>query len=193
MPRETGHRYYVDHREGLFYIRTNKGGKNFEVVTAPENDPSPRNWKIFVTHRDDVLIEDIDLFKTFAVAVEKSQALTRIRIHDFASGAWTSVAFPEPVYSVFPGGTRDYQSTTYRYNYQSFITPQSVYDYDTLSGKSTLLKRQEVLGGYDPSQYVSERLWATARDGVKVAPETAFVITQMLRAGMTPFNRSTVC
>ena len=168
LPREKKHRYYVDHREGLFYIRTNKAGKNFEIVTAPENDPSPKNWTVFIPHRDDVLIEDIDLFKSFAVAVEKSQALTRLRLHNFETGTWTSIQFPEPVYSAFPGGTRDYDSTTYRYSYQSFVTPQSVYDYDTLAGKSTLLKRQEVLGGYDPSQYVSERLWATARDGVKV-------------------------
>jgi len=168
LPREKKHRYYVDHREGLFYIRTNKGGKNFEIVTAPENDPNPKNWTVFIAHRDDVLIEDIDLFKTFAVAVEKSQALTRLRLHNFQTGAWTSIEFPEPVYSVFPGGTRDYDSTTYRYNYQSFVTPQSVYDYDTLTGKSALLKRQEVLGGYNPAQYVSERLWATARDGIKV-------------------------
>jgi oligopeptidase B len=168
LPRDKKHRYYVDHREGLFYIRTNKGGKNFEIVTASENDPSPANWKVFLAHRDDVLIEDIDLFKTFAVSVEKSQALTQLRIYNFHTGAWNSIPFPEPVYSAFPAGTRDYESTTYRYNYQSFITPQSVYDYDTLDGKSTLLKRQEILGGYDPSQYASERLWATARDGVKV-------------------------
>jgi oligopeptidase B len=168
LPRKKKHRYYVDHREGLFYIRTNKDGKNFEVVTAPENDPGAKNWTVLIPHREDVLIEDIDLFKNFAVAVEKSQALTRLRLQNFQTGAWTSVEFPEPVYSVFPGGTRDYDSTTYRYSYQSFITPQSIYDYDTLTGKSVLLKRQEILGGYDPSQYVSERLWATARDGVKV-------------------------
>ncbi|MGA8029906.1 MAG: oligopeptidase B, partial [Bryobacteraceae bacterium] len=168
LPREKKHRYYVDHREGLFYIRTNKGGHNFEILTAPENNPNPKNWTVFVPHRTDVLIEDIDLFKDFAVTVEKSQALTQLRVHNFHTGAWTPIQFPEPVYFASPGGTRDYESTTYRYNYQSFITSQSVYDYDTQTGKSSLLKRQEVLGGYDPSQYVSERLWATARDGVRV-------------------------
>jgi oligopeptidase B len=167
LPREKKHRYYVDHREGLFYIRTNKNGKNFEVVTAPENDPSPKNWTPFIPHREDVLIEDIDLFKNFAVAVEKSQALTRLRVHNFQTGAWTPIQFPEPVYSAFPGENRDYQSTAYRYKYQSFITPESVYDYDTQTGTSKLLKRKEV-PGYDPSQYSSEALWATARDGVKV-------------------------
>ncbi len=168
LPREKGHRYYVDHREALFYIRTNKPGRNFAVMTAPVNDPSPKNWKAFIPHRDTVRIKDIDLFKDFAVSVERGDALDHLRIHDFKTGTWKEVAYPEPVYSVFPGGTPDYESTTYRYNYQSFVTPSSVFDYDVMSGKSTLRKQQEVLGGYDPNQYASERLWATARDGVKV-------------------------
>jgi oligopeptidase B len=166
--REKKHRYDVDHHENLFYIRTNKGAKNFQVVTAPENDPSSGNWKVFIPHNDDVLVEGIDLFRDFAVAEEKSQALNRLRIFDFKSGKWDTIAFPEPVYSVFSSGTPDYDSKTYRYSYQSLITPSSVFDYDTQTGKSTLLKQQEVLGGYDPSQYVAEREWATARDGVKV-------------------------
>ena len=168
LAREKKHRYDIDHRDNLFYIRTNKNAKNFQIVTAPENDPSPKNWKVFVAHDDNVLIEGVDLFRDFAVSIEKSEALNRIRIYDFKSGKWNSIAFPEPVYSVFPGGTPDYNSKTFRYSYQSLITPSSVYDYDAQTGKSTLLKRQEVLGGYDPSQYVSERQWATARDGVKV-------------------------
>jgi oligopeptidase B len=168
LPREKKHRYYVDHREGLFYIRTDKNAKDFQVVVAPENDPSPGNWKVFIPHREGVRIQGIDLFKDFAVAVEKSQALNHLRIHNFRTGQWTAIPFPEPIYSAFPGETPDYETQTYRYSYQSFITPPSVFDYDTQTGKSTLLKRQEVLGGYDPAQYVSERLWATARDGVKV-------------------------
>ena len=168
LPREKKHRYYPDHREGLFYIRTNKDAKNFRVVTAPENDPSPKSWKVFLAHRDDVRLQDIDLFQDFAVAVEKSQAVNFLRIHDFKTGAWTAIPFPEPVYSAFPGETPDFESKTFRYSYQSLITPSSVFDYDTQTGKSKLLKQQEVLGGYDPTQYVSERLWATARDGVKV-------------------------
>ncbi len=168
LPREKKHRYDVDHREGLFYIRTNKDAKNFQIVTAPVADPSPKNWKVFLPHSDDVLVENIDLFRDFAVAVEKAQALNRMRIYDFKSASWSSISFPEPVYSAFPGGTPDYESKTYRYSYQSLITPPSVFDYDTQTGKSTLLKQQEVLGGYDPSQYTSERQWASARDGAKV-------------------------
>jgi oligopeptidase B len=168
LPRENKRRYYIDHREGLFYIRTNKGGRNFEIMTAPESDPAVKNWKSFLPHDDDVRLQDIDLFHDFAVVIEKTQALDRLRIYDFNSKTWGPIAFPEPVYAASPAGTPEYESSTYRYNYQSFITPPSVYDYDVKSGKSALLKRQEVLGGYDQSRYSSERLWATARDGTKV-------------------------
>jgi len=168
LPREKGHRYYLDHRENLFYIRSDKGAKNFQVFTAPDNDPNPASWKSFIAPREDVLVQEVDLFRDFAVSVEKSQALNRIRVFDFKSDKWSSIAFPESVYSASPGETPEYASTTYRYGYQSFITPPSVFDYDTPTGKSVLLKRQEVPGGYDPSQYVSERQWVTARDGTKV-------------------------
>jgi oligopeptidase B len=168
LPREKKHRYYLDHREGLFYIRTNKPGKDFAVVTAPATDPGPKNWKTLIPHEEGVRIEDIDLFRNFAVSVEKTHALNRLRIHNFEIGTWTAIAFPEPVYSAFPAGTPDFESREYRYSYQSFVTPSSVFDYDPRTGKSTLLKQQEVLGDYDPRQYASERLWATARDGVRV-------------------------
>ena len=71
LPREKKHRYYVDHRENLFYIRTNKPGRNFAIMTAPESDPAPKNWKVFIAQQDDVLIEGIDLFQDFAVCVER--------------------------------------------------------------------------------------------------------------------------
>ena len=167
-PRRKGHRYYVDHREGLFYIRTDRDGVNFSVVTAPDTDPAEKNWKIWLAHRRDVLVNDLELFRDFAVSVERGNALDHLRVYNFAKKTWSAIAFPETVYAAFPGATPEYTSPTYRYSYQSFATPASVYDFEVSSGKSTLLKRQEVLGGYDPSQYASERLWATARDGTKV-------------------------
>jgi oligopeptidase B len=168
LPRRPKHRYYVDHREDLFYIRTNRSAKDFEVVTAPEPDIEEHRWKPFVPARQGTLIEDIDLFKDFVVVVEKSEALNHLRLYNFTSGAWTSIAFPEPIYSVSPGSTPEYESATYRYTYQSFVTPPSIYDYDIRNGESQLLKQQEVLGGYDPADCVSERLWARARDGVHI-------------------------
>src|SRR5439155_504380 len=137
-PRRFGHRYYPDHREGEFYVRTNRGGPNVGLVRPPESDPASASWSAFIEHRSDLL---------------------------FASGAWLTIPFDEPVYAAGPANTPDYDSTSFRYNYQSLITPPSVYDFDTLTNTSLLLKTQEVPGGYDPSRYVSERLWAEARDG----------------------------
>ncbi|HEY6389846.1 MAG TPA: S9 family peptidase [Bryobacteraceae bacterium] len=168
LPREKKHRYNVDHREGLFYIRSNKNAKNFQILIAPESDPSPKNWKVFIAHQPDVLMEGIDLFKNFAVVLEKSKAVNKIRMLDFRTAKWESMSFPEPVYAASGAGNPEYDTHIYRYAYTSMITPQSVFDYDMETHQSTLLKRQEVLGGYDPTQYVSERQWATARDGVKV-------------------------
>jgi oligopeptidase B len=167
LRREAKHRYFLDHRGNLFYVRSDKNAKNYQVFTAPEDTPDPKSWKIFIPQDRDVLIQDIDLFRDFAVSFERSQALDRLRIFNFTSGTWSTISSPEPVYAASPGDTPEYTSTTYRYSYQSMVTPPSVFDYDTLAGKSILLKQQEV-PGYDPSQYASERQWVTARDGVKV-------------------------
>jgi len=168
LPREKGHKYSIEHRDGLFYIRTNKDAKNFRVVTAPVLDPSPVNWKEFVPHKPDMLLEDLDVFKDYAVAHEKSEGLNRFRVLSFKTGTWHEVTFPEAVYSAFGGGTPEFDTRMFRISYQSMITPSSVYDYDLETRERTLMKQQEVLGGYDSSQYATERLWATARDGVKV-------------------------
>ena len=185
LAREKKHRYYVDHRANLFYIRTNKEGRNFAIMTVPESDPAPKNWKVFIPQRDDALLERLDLYQDFAVAVERSNALDHLRVYDFHSAKWTPIAFPEPVYAASGGGTPEFTSKTYRYNYQSFITPPSVFDYEVHSGQSKLLKRQEVLGGYDPTQYVSERIWAVARDGVRV-PVSIVYRKGFVRDGRAP-------
>jgi len=168
LPREKGHKYDVEHRAGTLYIRTNKDAKNFRLVTAPLHDPSPARWRSFVEHRPDVLLQDVEVFEDFLVVQEKHAALNHLRVHDFATGAWRELAFPEPVYAAVAAGTPEFASKRFRYNYQSLITPSSVFDYDTTTGESLLLKRDEVLGGYAPGRYASEQLWATARDGVKV-------------------------
>ncbi len=173
LPREKKHRYYVDHREKEFYIRTNlsvdgKELKDFQIVTAPEAHPGREHWKIFVAHTPGTLIENFDTFKDFLVVTDKRQALNHLRVYNFSSSQWSEIPFPEPVYAVFASANPEYETEAYRYNYQSFTTPPSVFDYAVKSGKSSLLKQQEVPGGYDPSQYASERLWATARDGTRV-------------------------
>jgi oligopeptidase B len=168
LTREKGHKYDLEHREGCFYIRTNKGAKNFRLVSAPVATPDPSHWTELIPHRPDVLLEGLEPFQDFLVAIEKSQGLDRFRIFDVKAGTWKDVTFPEPVYAAFSEGTPEYTATAFRLNYQSLVTPGSIYDCDLASGKQTLLKQTEVLGGYDPSRYTTQRLWATARDGVKV-------------------------
>jgi oligopeptidase B len=168
LPREKGHKYDLEHREGHFYLRTNKGAKNFRLVSMPVAKPDPSHWTEVIPHRPDVLLEGMHPFQDFLVVSEKSLGLGRFRIFDFKRKSWREITFPEPVYAVFHGGTPEYTSRTFRLNYQSMVTPSSVYDCDLATGIQTLLKQTEVLGGYDKSQYATERQWATASDGVKV-------------------------
>ena len=167
-PREPDHEYDVDHRGDLFYIRTNKGAKNFRVVTAPVSDPAQQNWKELIAHRPEVKIEDINLFADHLVLSEWEKGLQQIEIHDFKTSKNHHIAFPEPVYSAALAQNREFASPVVRYNYQSLVTPSSVFDYDMNTGKATLLKETEVPGGFDKSNYKSERLFATASDGTKI-------------------------
>ena len=167
-PREADHEYNVDHRGNLFYIRTNKGAKNFRVVTAPVSNPGQANWKELIAHRPEVKVEDIDLFANHLVLSEWEKGLQRIEILDLQTNKRHRVDFPEPVYSASLAQNREFATPVVRYNYQSLVTPSSVFDYDMNTRKATLLKETEVPGGFNKSNYKSERLFATATDGTKI-------------------------
>lgn len=167
-PREPDHEYDIDHRGDLFYIRTNKGAKNFRVVTAPVADTSQKNWKEFLAHRPSVKIDDVSLFADHAVLSEWENGLEQIEIVDFKNNKQHRITFPEPVYSASTTNNREFNTTTLRYNYESLVTPDSVFDYDMNSRQATLLKQTEVPGGFDKANYKSERVFATAGDGTKV-------------------------
>jgi len=172
-PRQDEHEYSVDHRNGLWFIRTNDAGRNFRLVTAPVATPSREQWRELIPHRADVMLEEVDLFAGFFVACDREDGLPRLRLWRFAgNGAEVKlsaeIAFPEPAYSAHPHVNRIFETTTFRYGYQSLVTPSSVFDYDTETGESTLLKQLEVPGGFDRTLYASERVLATAPDGVKV-------------------------
>jgi oligopeptidase B len=166
-PREQDHEYDVDHRGDLFYIRTNSGGRNFRLVTAPVASPGRASWKEIVPHRADVMLEDADLFANHLVLHERANGLPRFTVTNLATNASHVVAFPEPVYSAFSETNRVFNTNLFRYAYQSFVTPNSVFDYDMDANTSKLLKEQEV-PGYDRSLYRSDRLWAAASDGTKI-------------------------
>ena len=170
--RKDEHEYSVDHREGLWYIRTNDAGRNFRLVTAPVATPGREHWTEKIAHREGLMLEDVDLFQQFFVALEREDGLPRLRLWRFGeagdSKQTAELRFPEPVYSAFPHINREFTTTNFRYSYQSLVTPSSVYEYDVLSDSATLLKQVEVPGGFDRELYASERVHATAADGVKV-------------------------
>jgi oligopeptidase B len=168
IPRQADHEYDVAHRGDFFYIRTNKGAKNFRVVAAPVSDPSEKNWKEFVAHRPAVKIEGVDMFADHAVLAEWENGLQHLEIIDFKTNKRHRVEFPEPVYSTGVGPNREFNTTVLRYGYQSLVTPFSVFDYDMNTRKATLMKQTEVPGGFDKANYKSERVFATASDGTKI-------------------------
>ena len=174
LPREQDHEYHVEHWMGegadeLFYIRTNGGGRrNFRLVTAPVADPRPSSWIERIAHRDDVMLEDVEVFATHHVAHERDDGLSRLRVTTLADGAAHHIEFPEPAYEVSPDHNPEFAASSYRFRYQSLVTPPSVFDYDVAGRRSVLLKQMEVLGGYDPSRYRVERVHATAADGARI-------------------------
>lgn len=169
LPREKDHEYAVDHYDGEFYIVTNKKAENFRIVRAPVADPGEKNWKDFVAYNPAVKIEDIDFFKDYAVVSEVENGLEYLRVIDLKTKKTSyRVATPEDVYTMGMGTNPELDTPVIQYTYASMITPSSTFEYDFKTRKSALLKQQEIPSGYDKSRYETKRLWAVARDGVKV-------------------------
>ncbi|MCW5624835.1 MAG: S9 family peptidase [Burkholderiales bacterium] len=168
VPRRQDHEYYADHHGDHFYIVTNDRGRNFRLVRAPVTDATEAAWEEVVPHRDDVMLEGVDLFARHYVLHERRGGFPRLSVVQFASGERHEIGFPEPAYSVFGGGNPEFDSGVYRFVYESFVTPDSVYDYDLDTRERRLLKQYEVLGGYDPTRYRSELTYARAKDGTEV-------------------------
>ncbi len=168
LPRVPDHEYRVEHYQGQFYILTNKDAKNFRVVTAPISDPAEKNWKNFVAHDPKVKIDNLTFFANHLVVAEKEGGLEYLRVIDMRTQQAHRVTTDEPDYAINLAGNPEFNTTTVRFNYQSMVTPSSVYDYNMETRQRALLKRQEVLGGYDPKKYEAARIWAVARDGARV-------------------------
>jgi oligopeptidase B len=171
--RADEHEYSIDHRNGLWFIRTNDRGRNFRLVTAPVATPDRDHWTERIPHRADVMLEEVDLFAGFFVAFEREGGLPRLRLWRFDGDGPEidpagEIAFPEPAYSAQPHINRIFSTSSYRYAYQSLVTPSSVFEFDVKAAQSTLLKQLEVPGGFDRILYASERIQAIAPDGVAV-------------------------
>jgi oligopeptidase B len=167
-PRKQGVEYYPDHNGDSFYIRVNDTGRNFRLVRTPVEDPGSKNWHEVMAQNPDIMLDDLDLFKNFCVQYQRENGLPQIRVTDLRSGKSQKIAFPEPAYAAYSYINRVYDTTEFRYGYQSPITPASVFAYDMEKGTSVLLKQKEVPGGYDAKKYQVEQIYAVAADGVKI-------------------------
>jgi oligopeptidase B len=165
--RRPGVEYTVDHTGDRFIIHTNVDGqRNFALMQAPVRDPS--RWTPLVPYADTVFIQGVDAFRNHLVWTERRGGLRQIVIHDLASSRSHRVAFDEAAYGVFAAGNPEFDTNLFRFNYSSLVTPNSVFDYDVKTRRRTLLKRDDVLAGYDPDRYAVERTFARARDGTQV-------------------------
>ena len=189
-PRMDEQEYYVEHRDGLFYIRTNDAGKNFRVVTVPVDGGGRESWVELVALEVDAPLEDFEVFQSFCVSSRRRLGLPVLTVRFIDErgtlGDPREIAFPEPTYSAGAQVNREFDAQMFRYAYQSLVSPASVYDYDIHAGTSKLLKQQEVPGGFDPARYTSERLWVTARDGVKVPVSVVYRRDSFKRDGSNP-------
>jgi oligopeptidase B len=169
LPREKDHEYAVDHYNGEFYITTNRNAENFRVVRAPIGDPSEKNWMDFIAHNPAIKVGDVDFFKDYAVVSEVENGLEYLKVMDLKTRrAAARIATPESVYTTSLATNPEFDTTVIRFNYASMITPNSTYEYDFKTRTSKIIKQQEIPSGYDKAQYETTRIWATARDGVKI-------------------------
>lgn len=166
--RKRGLEYGISHQGKRWLIRTNHKAKNFRLMSAPENKTSLENWKEIVSNREDVLLEYVDVFKDYYVLTERKNGLPVFRIFDIKKENEHYVNFDESDYFAYTTYNPDYKSQKLRYRFTSLKTPGTIYDYDMVTREQTKLKQEEVLGGYDPDEYITERVYATARDSVMV-------------------------
>ncbi len=189
-PRVDEQEYYVDHRDGLFYIRANDTGKNFRVVTVPVDGGGRESWVELIAEDKEVPLEDFDVFDSFCVSSRRKLGLPTLTVAaiggDGKLGDSKEIGFPEPVYTAQGHVNREFNTQVFRYSYQSLVSPASVYEYDVKAGTSKLLKQQEIPGGFDSSRYASERVWATAADGVKVPISVVYRRDSFRRDGTNP-------
>jgi oligopeptidase B len=169
LPREKDHEYTASHLDDKFYIRTNWKAQNFRLMEVPVAQSSDKNaWKEIIPHREEVYLDDFELFKKHLVLSERKEGLLHMRVIRWQDRSEHFLDFGEPAYLAYAEANPEMDTHTLRYGYTSLTTPSSVYEYDMETKEKKLLKRQEVQGGFNPENYVSERVYATARDGVKI-------------------------
>jgi oligopeptidase B len=167
-PRERGLEYSIDHYQDKFYVVTNLDAQNFRLMETPVNKTAKPNWKEKIAHRKDTLLQGIEIFKNYLVVSERAKANGLMRIVDQTSGKKHYLNFGEAAYTVYPSTNLEFDTDLLRYGYTSLTTPTSTFDYNMKTKERKLLKQQEIVGGYNPDDFQTERLWATADDGTEI-------------------------
>ena len=168
QPREKDHEYDVDHFQDKFYIKTNWNAKNFRLMETPVDKTTKENWKEVIPHRENVYLQNIEIFKEFLVVGERKDGLRQIRVIKWDDRSDYYLDFDEEAYTTYISSNPEFDTNLLRFSYTSLTTPNSVYDFNMKTKKKELLKQEEVVGDFDPNNYVTERHYATAQDGTKV-------------------------
>jgi oligopeptidase B len=185
LPRQRDHEYQIDHFQNHFYIRTNLKAKNFRLMKTPVTRTAVGDWKEVISHRDDTFLEGFEIFRNHLVALERKGGLLQLRIMPWSAQGAHYIEFGEPAYLAYPRDNYDFDTPVVRYVYTSLTTPPSVYDYNMVTREKKLLKREEVLGGFDAANYQTERLHASAPDGTRV-PISLVYRKDLRRPGQNP-------
>lgn len=186
LAREQGHEHSIDHLDGHFYIRSNKdGATDFAIWRSEEASTSLDHWEPLVPHQPDTLLEAFELFDAGLVTQERQAGLRQLRVRPWEGQAF-AIDFGEPTYMAWLIDNPEPASRKLRYYYSSLTTPASYYDYDLVSREKTLVKRDPVLGDFDPADYVSERIWARARDGRQIPVSLVYRREGFLKDGSRP-------
>jgi len=183
-PRAQDLKYFVGHRSGKFYIRTNDKAKNYKIVTASVDQPQKANWKEFIEHKPEVKIDGLELFTQHAVLSERENGLENIRVLNLETKESHRIALPDPTYELAVDENPEFNATELRFRYQSLVTPTSFFNYEMERRERSLVKQIEV-PGYDSSKYVSERIFVPAQDGTRI-PCSLVYKRGMQRDGRSP-------
>ncbi|MBD3234575.1 MAG: prolyl oligopeptidase family serine peptidase [candidate division Zixibacteria bacterium] len=193
QPRRKDIKYWSEHHDDHFYIVTNDGAKNYKLVKAPISNPSAGNWKDVIAGTDSVKIENIEVFRDFLVIEARKEGSPQIMVRNFQTAEVHYIEFPEETYSIWPSywyrqpPNPDYESEYFRFTYRSFVTPNSVYDYNMRNRERVLLKQKEVPGDYNPELYQSEKTFAITDDGVEI-PISMVYKKGMVKDGSNPLH-----
>jgi oligopeptidase B len=178
LARENDHEHFVTDGGDRFYVLSNDGAENFHILEVPLDNTSKDAWTEALAHRDDVLIKNLEVFRDFLVVEVFENGITQIEVIERSTGESYRIEFAEDVYTAYSGDNHEFDTTWYRYTYESLTTPESTYDFNMASKEHKLIKERPVLGGFNRDNYQSERLFATARDGTQVP------VSIMYRKGM---------